>query len=134
MVASSSYRLMKNNERVLDVGGETLDGTAKSKNLEYTTLYQIVVGVKVLVRRSGREAQRMIRAIAILLRNTTWKCGRMERLVVNYLRRQLQRCGRAQTPVGDMLQYFKLSGKQKSEFFEAIRRLEKRHIIKIKGF
>jgi len=131
MVESSSYRLMKNNERVLDVGGETLDGTAKSKNLEYTTLYHIVAGVKVLVRRSGREAQRMIRAIAILLRNTTWKCGKVERLVVNYLQRQLQRCGRAQTPIRDMLQYFKLSGKQKSEFFEAIRRLEKRHIIKI---
>jgi len=107
-----------------------LDKTAKSKNLEYTRLYQIAVGVKVLVRRSGREAQRMIRAIAILLRNTTWKCGRMERLVVNYLRRQLQRCGRAQTPVKDMLQYFKLSGKQKSEFFEAIKRLERRRIIK----
>jgi len=72
----------------------------------------------------------MIRAIAILLRNTTWKCGRMERLVVNYLRRQIQRCGRAQTPVKDMLQYFKLTGKQKSEFFEAIKRLEKRQIIK----
>ena len=116
----------------LDVGGETLDGTAKSKNLECTNLYQIAVGVKVLVTVSGREAQRMIRAIAILLRNTTWKCGRMERLVVNYLRRKLQRCGRAQTPVRDMLQYFKLSGKQKSEFFEAIRRLERRHIILIR--
>jgi len=90
----------------------------------------MAVEVKVLVRRSGREAQRLIRAIAILVRNTTWKCGRMERLVVDYLRRQLQRCGNAQTPVKDMLHYFKLSGKQKSEFFEAIRRLERRHIIK----
>jgi hypothetical protein len=90
--------------------------------------------VKVLVKRSGKEAQRMIRAIAVLLRNTTWKCGRTERLVVNYLQRQLQRCGHAQTPVRDMLQYFKLNGKQKSEFLEAIKRLERRHIIKIKVF
>jgi len=90
--------------------------------------------VKGLVKRSGKEAQRMIRAIAVLLRNTTWKCGRTERLVVNYLRRQLQRCGHAQTPVKDMLQHFKLSGKQKSEFLEAIKRLERRHIIKIKSF
>ena len=90
--------------------------------------------MKVLVRRSGIKAQRRIRAIAILLRNTTWKCGRMERLVINYLRRQLQRCGHAQTPVKDMLQHFKLSGKQKSEFLEAIKRLERRHIIEIKGF
>jgi len=86
------------------------------------------------MRRSGKEAQRMIRAIAVLLRNTTWKCGRMERLVVNHLQRQIQRCGRAQTPVKEMLQYFRLNGKQKNEFLEAIKRLEKRHIIKIEGF
>jgi hypothetical protein len=90
--------------------------------------------VKVLVKKSGKEAQRMIIAIAVLLRNTTWKCGKVERLVVNYLRRQLKRCGHAQTPIKDMLQYFKLNGKQKSEFFEAIKRLEKRHIIRIERF
>ena len=84
-----------------------------------------------LAKRRGLEAQRMIRAIAILLRNTTWKCGRIERLVVNYLRHRLQRCGSAQTPVEDMMEHFQLSGKQKSEFFEAIRRLEKRNIIRI---
>ncbi len=73
----------------------------------------------------------MIKAIAILIRNTTWKCGRIERLVVNYLQHQIQRCGHAQTPVKDMLQYFKLNGKQKSEFIEAIKRLERRRIIKV---
>lgn len=83
------------------------------------------------MRRSGKEAQRMLRAIAVLLRNTTWKCGRIERLVVNYLRRKIRVCGRAQTPIKEMLQHFKLSGKQKSEFLEAIKRLEKRRIIKI---
>jgi len=73
----------------------------------------------------------MLKSIAILLRNTTWKCGKIERLVVNYLQRRHQRCGSAQTPVKDMMQHFELSGKQKSEFLEAIRRLEKRNIIKI---
>jgi hypothetical protein len=73
----------------------------------------------------------MIRAIATLLRNTTWKCGKIERRVVNYLQRRHQGCGFAQTPVKDMMQHFELSGKQKSEFLEAIRRLEKRNIIKI---
>jgi len=76
----------------------------------------------------------MIRAIAVLLRNTTWKCGRVERLVVNYLRDQIRKFGRVQTPVPEMLQHFKLKGKQKSEFFDAIKRLEKRRIIKIEGF
>ncbi|MCZ2809499.1 MAG: hypothetical protein O2V44_09110 [Candidatus Bathyarchaeota archaeon] len=70
-------------------------------------------------------------SIATLLRNTTWKCGKIERLVVKYLQRRHQRWGSAQTPVKDMMKHFELSGKQKSEFLEAIRRLEKRNIIKI---
>jgi hypothetical protein len=73
----------------------------------------------------------MFRAIAILIRNTTWKCGKIERLVVKYLQNRLQRCGSAQTPVKEMMRHFELSGKQKSEFLEAMRRLEKRNIIKI---
>ena len=73
----------------------------------------------------------MLMSIATLLRNTTWKCGKIERRVVEYLQRQFQRCGSAQTPVKDMMQDFELSGKQKSEFLEAIKRLEKRNIIKI---
>jgi hypothetical protein len=87
-----------------------------------------------MVRRSKEEAQHMIRAIAVLLKNTTWKCGRVERLVVNYLRDQIRKFGRAQTPVKEMLQHFKFKGKQKSEFFDAIKRLERRRIIKTEGF
>jgi hypothetical protein len=75
----------------------------------------------------------MIKAIAVLLRNTTWKCGKIERLVVDYLRKQLYTFRRAKIPVTEMLQYFKLKGKRKSEFFDAIKRLEKRNIIKVEG-
>ncbi len=85
-------------------------------------------------KRSKTDAQNMIQALAVLLRNTTWKCGRVERLVVNYLREQILRFGRARTPVKEMLQHFKFKGKQKNEFLDAIRRLEKRRIIKIEGF
>jgi len=87
-----------------------------------------------MVRRSREEAQRMLRAFAVLARNTTWKCGRVERLVVNHLREQLRKFGKAQSPVKEMLQRFKLKGKQKSEFFDAIKRLERRRIIKIEVF
>jgi len=85
-------------------------------------------------RQAKQEAQRLLKAIAVLLRNTTWKCGRVERLVVNYLRAQLQKGGYTQTPVKDMLQHFSLNGKQKNEFLDALKRLEKRHIIKIETF
>ena len=86
------------------------------------------------MRKSRQNAGRMIRAIAVLLKNTTWKCGRVERLVVNYLRDHIRKFGRTQTPVEEMLHHFKLKGKQKSEFFDAIKRLEKRRIIKIEVF
>lgn len=85
-------------------------------------------------KMSNTEAQNMIQALAVLLKNTTWKCGRVERLVVNYLREQILRFGRARTPVKEMLQHFKFKGKQKNEFLDAIRRLEKRRIIKIEVF
>jgi len=55
-------------------------------------------------------------------------------LVVGYLGEQVRRFGRPRTPVKDMLQHFSLKGKQKSEFFDAIKRLEKRRIIRIEGF
>ncbi len=77
------------------------------------------------------EKGTMKRSIAVLLRNTTWKCGRVERLAVNYLRKQLRTCGRIRIPIGEMLQHFKLTGKRKSEFLDAIQRLEKRRIIRI---
>jgi len=84
-----------------------------------------------MVRRTREEAQRMIKSIAILLRNTTWKCGRIERVIVNHLQSQIRKFGRPRIPVKVMLQHLKLSGKQKSEFLDAIKRLEKRQIIKV---
>ncbi len=84
------------------------------------------------MRTKGRT-KRMIEAIAILLRNTTWKCGKIERLVVNYLRKQLRTFGRVKVPLFEMLQYFKLDEKRKSEFFDAVKRLEKRNIIRLEG-
>ncbi|MCW4020940.1 MAG: hypothetical protein NWF14_06910 [Candidatus Bathyarchaeota archaeon] len=84
-----------------------------------------------MARRSKRETQKMFKAIAVLLRNTTWKCGRIERLVIKYLQNHLRRHGRPGSYIKDMVQHFKLHGKQKSEFFDALKRLEKRRIIKI---
>jgi hypothetical protein len=84
-------------------------------------------------KRVGKEAQRLLKSIAIPLRSTTWKCGRVERLVVNYLKAQLQRRGDSQTPVKDMVRHFDLSGRQENEFLDALKRLEKRRIIRIEA-
>ncbi|MDH5449001.1 MAG: hypothetical protein OEY24_05235 [Candidatus Bathyarchaeota archaeon] len=72
-----------------------------------------------------------MKAFAVLVCNTTWKCGRVERQVVNYLRAQFTRFGHVKMPLREILLHFKLSGKKKNEFLDAIKRLEKRHIIRI---
>ena len=84
-----------------------------------------------MARRSGKETQRMFKAIAVLIRNTTWKCGRIERLVIKYLQTHLRTQGKPWSSIKDMVSHFKLRGKQKSEFFDALRRLERRRIIRI---
>ncbi len=86
-----------------------------------------------MARRSGQEAQKMLRSIAVLIRNTTWKCGRVERLVVEYLGTHLRRYGTPWSSIRDMALYFKLKGKQRSEFLDALRRLERRQIIRIQA-
>jgi len=78
-----------------------------------------------------KEAQRLLRSIAVPLRATTWKCGRVERLLVNYLRTQLQWRGRNELTVRDVMQHFNLKGRRKNEFLDALKRLEKRRIIRI---
>ncbi|MFP3985566.1 MAG: hypothetical protein ACLFU9_06345 [Candidatus Bathyarchaeia archaeon] len=84
-----------------------------------------------MARHPEKEAQRLLKAFAVLVRNTTWKCGRVERQVVNYLRAKITKFGSVETPIKEMLIHFGLSGKKKSEFFDSLRRLEKRRIIKI---
>ena len=84
-----------------------------------------------MARRPEKEAQRLLKAFAVLVRNTTWKCGKVERQVVDCLRAQFTRFGHVKMPIRDILLHFRLSGKKKSEFLDAIKRLEKRRIIKI---
>jgi len=84
-----------------------------------------------LTERKNSETQRLVKAIVVLIRNTTWRCGRLERLVVKHLHKRSASFGKPQMPVKDMLQSFKLTGKKKNEFLDAIRRLERRNIIRI---
>ena len=78
-----------------------------------------------------RETKNLIRAIVVLIRNTTWRCGRLERLIVKNLYKRNVSLGRPQVPIKEILKDFKLSGKKRSEFLDAIRRLERRNIVRI---
>jgi hypothetical protein len=75
--------------------------------------------------------KKLVKAIVVLIRNTTWRCGRLERSIVSHLYRRNTNFGKAGMPVKDMLQKFNVSGKKKNEFLDAIKRLERRNIVKI---
>ena len=85
-------------------------------------------------RRSRSETQRLVRAIVVLIRNTTWRCGKLERSIVNHLHKKNAGYGKVEMPVKDMLQTFHVTGKKKNEFLDAIKRLERRNIVRILKF
>ena len=75
--------------------------------------------------------QKLVKTIVILIRNTTWRCGKLERSIVKHLYKRNESFGKPEMPVKDMLQNFKMTGKKKNEFLDAIKRLERRNIVKI---
>jgi hypothetical protein len=83
------------------------------------------------MEKKKREKGKFRRAIVVLIRNTTWRCGKLERLIVKHLHKESIGLGKSGTPLTDMLQSFKLSGKKRNEFLDAIKRLERRNIVKI---
>ena len=92
---------------------------------------KLLISGESLARKKTSETQRLIRAIVVLIRNTTWKCGKLERLIVGYLYRRTRGFGKPQMTVKDMAHIFKLTGKKRNEFLDALRRLERRKIVKI---
>jgi len=85
----------------------------------------------VLNGKENRETQRLVRAIVVLIHNTTWRCGKLERLIVNNLYRRNVNFGGQGMPIREMIQGFKLTGKKRNEFLDAIRRLERRNIVRV---
>jgi hypothetical protein len=87
--------------------------------------------VKTPLSKKENSERRLVRAIVVLIRNTTWRCGRLERSIVKHLYSRHAMFGRPEMPINDMLRNFKLTGKKKNEFLDAIRRLERRNIIRV---
>ncbi len=85
-----------------------------------------------LERKKKKDAKKSFgRAIVVLVRDTTWRCGKLERLIVNRLHKETAKLGKPGIPINDMLQNLDLTGKKKNEFLDAIKRLERRNIIRI---
>jgi hypothetical protein len=84
-----------------------------------------------LTAKESGDGQNIVKAIVVLIRNTTWRCGKLERLIVKNLCRRSAGLGKSGMPIMEMIQGFRLSGKKKSEFLDALKRLERRNIVRI---
>ena len=74
---------------------------------------------------------KFVRTIVILMRNTTWRCGKLERVIVRNLYRRNSDLGDPGMPVKEMIRSFTLNGKKRTELLDAIKRLERRNIVRI---
>lgn len=81
----------------------------------------------------GRKAneQTLVRTIVVLIRNTTWRCGKLEKSIVNHLYKRHTNFGKRDVSVGDIIQNLNLKGQRKDECLDALKRLEKRNIVKL---
>ena len=81
----------------------------------------------------GRKSaeQSLVRTIVVLIRNTTWRCGKLEKSIVKHLYKRHENFGKRGVSVGDIMQNLNLTGEKKDECLDAIKRLEKRNIVKL---
>ncbi len=75
--------------------------------------------------------QTFVRTIVVLIRNTTWRCGKLERSIVKHLHKRHENFGKSEISVKDMMHSLNLNGEKRNEFLDALRRLEKRNIVKL---
>ena len=81
----------------------------------------------------GRKSneQTLVRTIVILIRNTTWRCGKLEKSIVQHLYKRHENFGKNEVTVKDIMTNLKITGEKKDECLDALRRLEKRNIVRI---
>jgi hypothetical protein len=82
------------------------------------------------LQRKTKE-QTLVKTIVVLIRNTTWRCGKLEKSIVKHLHKRNENFGKATVSVGDIMQNLNFTGEKKSEFLDALKRLEKRNIVKL---
>ena len=83
-----------------------------------------------MLERHATE-QTLVKQLVVLIRNTTWRCGKLEKSIVKHLHKKYENFGKQGVPVKDMMQKLDFNGEKKNEFLDALRRLEKRNIVRL---
>ncbi|MCX8150813.1 MAG: hypothetical protein N3D85_04870 [Candidatus Bathyarchaeota archaeon] len=87
-------------------------------------------GKRKLAMQQSSE-QPFMRNLVVLLRNTTWRCGKVERLIVKHLHKHHENFGKVEVSIKDIMHHLNLAGEKRNEFLDALKRLEKRNIVKL---
>jgi len=81
--------------------------------------------------RSKAKEKTLVRTIVVLIRNTTWRCGKVEKTIVRHLYTRHRNFGKKGVSIRDIMHNLNIAGAKKDECLDAIKRLEKRNIVKI---
>ena len=82
-------------------------------------------------KRHITREQTFFHTIVVLIRNTTWRCGKVEKSIVRHLCKRHRNFGKLGMSMDDLLKNLNFTGAKKDECIDAIKRLEKRNIVKI---
>jgi hypothetical protein len=77
------------------------------------------------------KEQTLVHTLVVLIRNTTWRCGKVEKSIVEHLYKRNRNFGKPGVSMRDIMQNLNFTGAKKDECIDAIKRLEKRNIVKI---
>ena len=86
-----------------------------------------------MVSLRGRKSNenKLVQTIVILLKNTTWRCGRIERSIVQNLYKRHLNFKSPSATIKELMVTLNVAAEKKEEYLDALKRLEKRDIIKI---
>jgi hypothetical protein len=90
-----------------------------------------VLGANPDLSNPQTSEQTFVRTFVVLIRNTTWRCGKLERSIVKHLHRRHENFGKSEMSVNDMMYNLNFAGEKRNEFLDALRRLERRNIVKL---
>ncbi|MGZ4850469.1 MAG: hypothetical protein ACXV2C_03710 [Candidatus Bathyarchaeia archaeon] len=81
----------------------------------------------------GRKAneQTLVKTIVVLIRHTTWRCGKLEKSIVRHLYKRHENFGKSGVSVKEIMVNLEITGEKKDECLDALRRLEKRNIVRL---
>jgi hypothetical protein len=86
-----------------------------------------------MVNLRGRKTNesKLVQTIVVLLKNTTWRCGRLERSIIQNLYKRHVNFKSPSATIKELMINLNIAAEKKEEYLDALKRLEKRNIIKI---